>query len=119
MKNIKLVVSVKNKKDMNELIDTVCATVGKVPASMRDKFKMVDQASPEKIMHLCTHLNLNVEFRNSKKVNEIAVELKDVPSDFGKEPEEEKETPKKTEEEITKDLMADGGSANDEDDVPF
>jgi len=116
MKTIKLVVPASSTSEMNELVDSVCKIAGEDPARLKDKFKMIDMASPKKIMDLCEYFKLSVEYRFNEKAPEIAVSLK-VPNDFSfaslsedtkeeeeveefvtkPEPEEVKEAPKKKE----------------------
>lgn len=82
MRKVKITVPSSSTSEMNSLVDIICEVVAKEdPARLRDKFKMVDVANPKKIMDLCEHLNLNVEFRNSKSKKEIAVSLS-VPESF-------------------------------------
>ena len=82
MKNIKLTVPSSSVDEMNDLVHAVCTIMGQDPTMMRDKFKMVDMAHPHKIMNLCEHLGLNVEFRNSKGKKDISIEIIGVPNDF-------------------------------------
>lgn len=101
MKIVNFIVPASSTSEMNNLVDAICKIVAKEdPARLRDKFKMVDMATPEKIMHLCEHLKLDVKFLNSGKVPEISVPLSVKDSfdwkTFENNPEVEESTEEKT-----------------------
>lgn len=113
MRNIKLTVPSSSVHEMNNLVDTVCLIQGEDSVKLRDKFKMVDNASPKKILDLCMHLELNVEFRTKKKKTEIAVSLV-VDNNFSL------DDPGAKKEEASKKEAPNVSDSEDEDeDVPF
>jgi len=130
MKNIKLKSSVANVSDMNELVDTVCAIVGKDSAAMRDKFKMVTNANSKTLNDLCKFLNLKVEFDYTGKINTVSVFMI-VKDSFklGDKPSEKENGPEETPEPISNDKVNGGkidnkldvnkSDADDDDEDPF
>lgn len=117
MRNIKLVVPSNSQREMNGLIDKICEAMGQDPKALKDKFKMIDIPSPKKIMDLCEHLKLNVEFRNEGKDKLIAVSIRGVSKNFNiEEPakEERKEQVKDKEVVVTKSADSTGPTTADE-----
>lgn len=73
MKPISITVPVSNNKEMNNLVDATCEIMGEDSVTLRDKFKMIDQADSKKLLDLCNHLGLDVEFKSKKK--EVSVKF--------------------------------------------